>query len=410
MTLYSAVIGMHYGDEGKGLIVDWLSNDRTLVVRANGGAQAGHTVVLPNGTRHVFSHFGAGYFQGADTYLGPHFFVNPLLYKKEDHRLRNKLSVEKRPRIYLNGRSPVVTPFDMMINQKLERKRGAVKHGSCGVGIFETWNRHKHPCGVRLSVADLFGHREILKDKLHQIRVEWTAGRLQELGLKNDMDLDFQPFLQDVDYLMRTAEIACWGDALPAIRYDQVVFEGAQGLMLDMDNRDMFPHLTPSKTGLRNILDLLPGSRLDPMYVYYVSRSYVTRHGHGPLPHESMPLNPRILDETNLTNEFQGTIRTAPIDLDLMKQALQKDIHEANSRVANCVYSLVFTHLDAFPLSEKNDILLDIVEGGELKKKSVTWIVAKLEESCRYLVRSIYGSKGPTRDHVFKYGTGRSWR
>ena len=79
-----AVIGAVYGDEGKGRLVDYLASlTPTLVVRHNGGAQAGHTVVTPEGLRHVFHHFGSGTFVGSPTYLSRFFIVNPLIWSQE---------------------------------------------------------------------------------------------------------------------------------------------------------------------------------------------------------------------------------------------------------------------------------------------------------------------------------------
>ena len=80
-----AVIGANFGDEGKGLMTDYFcrTNDNPIDIRINGGAQAGHTVCTPEGERHIFSHIGAGYFAGADTYLSEFFIANPMLFVKE---------------------------------------------------------------------------------------------------------------------------------------------------------------------------------------------------------------------------------------------------------------------------------------------------------------------------------------
>ena len=85
MTNIIAVIGAGYGDEGKGLFTDYFANQHndSIICRSNGGAQAGHTVVTPNGIRHVFSHLGAGSFSDKPTFLSEHFICNPLLFKKE---------------------------------------------------------------------------------------------------------------------------------------------------------------------------------------------------------------------------------------------------------------------------------------------------------------------------------------
>lgn len=131
----SVVIGANYGDEGKGLVTDFLSNSETLVVRFNGGAQAGHTVVTPEGQRHVFHHIGSGALRGAATLLSRFFIVNPFIFLKEVKELGFE------PTVSIDPRASVTTPYDMLLNQAVERKRGEERHGSCGLGINETVTR-----------------------------------------------------------------------------------------------------------------------------------------------------------------------------------------------------------------------------------------------------------------------------
>ena len=85
MSKMIAVIGSGYGDEGKGLMTDYYASkfDDAIVVRSNGGAQAGHTVTTPTGERHVFSHFGSGSYSKTPTYLSEFFVANPMLLAKE---------------------------------------------------------------------------------------------------------------------------------------------------------------------------------------------------------------------------------------------------------------------------------------------------------------------------------------
>src|SRR5258708_6994888 len=95
MKRATVVIGANYGDEGKGKMVDYLVSQITnekVVVRFNGGAQAGHTVMLPDGKRHIFSHFGSGTLANAQTYLAKHFVCNPILFWKE-YRQLSELSI-----------------------------------------------------------------------------------------------------------------------------------------------------------------------------------------------------------------------------------------------------------------------------------------------------------------------------
>ena len=137
------VIGANFGDEGKGLVTDFLSakyNGNVFVVRHNGGAQAGHTVVVPDGRRHVFKHFGSGTFAEAKTILSRFYVCNPILFFREKELL-NKLGVN--PVVYIDPRATISTPYDMMINQLAEDARGGNRHGSCGLGFGETVERNQ---------------------------------------------------------------------------------------------------------------------------------------------------------------------------------------------------------------------------------------------------------------------------
>src|SRR5260370_26170356 len=112
-----AVIGAGYGDEGKGLLTDALAAEvgpDTLVVRYNGGAQAGHTVQAPDGRRHVFHHVGSGSFVGAPTYLSRYFVVNPLFFAGEVAELA---AVGLTPKNCIHPDARVTTPYDLTITQ-----------------------------------------------------------------------------------------------------------------------------------------------------------------------------------------------------------------------------------------------------------------------------------------------------
>src|SRR5262249_8795597 len=109
------VIGAGYGDEGKGLMTDALAasfGPAATVVRFNGGAQAGHTVTLASGRRHVFHHIGSGTLAGVRTFLSRFFVANPILFGPEIAALK---SAGVTPRIMIDPDAPITTPYDMMI-------------------------------------------------------------------------------------------------------------------------------------------------------------------------------------------------------------------------------------------------------------------------------------------------------
>lgn len=322
-----AVIGAAFGDEGKGLMTDYFCrqfNKTPIVVRYNGGAQAGHTVTTDVG-RHVFSHIGSGHYTGADTYLSEHFLVNPVAFRKEYTAL---MGVHKG-RIYVHPRALVTTIYDMYINQELEKSRGDNRHGSCGMGINETMLRSRDVYRL-IQAASLRSHHS-LTDLLIQIQ-NGAIKRLIELELLND---EREAWIRNVD-TMRQFMDDCrffFDNVHYSVGYilqgRDVVFEGAQGLLLDA-NSQFFPHVTHSRTGLHNILDIASSIGIDQIDVSYVMRTYLTRHGAGPLPGESATLN--YEDRTNVSNDWQGSLRFARQNNELMQRAILKDLASAKER------------------------------------------------------------------------------
>lgn len=339
-----AVIGAHYGDEGKGLIVDRLVRDlaRPWVIRFNGGAQAGHTVSLPDGHRHIFSHFGAGTLAGAPTFLSRFFVSNPLLFLREAEELD---AFGITPRIVVDPRSPLTTPYEVLINRSAERARGNGRHGSCGVGFGETLERQER--GLSITAADLEAP-DVLRTRLTELRTTYVPRRLADLGIPIDAELqtdlaDPEPvarFIELAEVFRQRIEIA----GIEVCQGRPIVFEGAQGLLLDQTLGD-FPHVTRSYTGLPNIVDLAGDLGLPSIEVFYAMRTYITRHGAGPLAGElaSSPYA-GFKDATNQPNPFQGHLRFAFADPALSVATIERDLARA-SRLS-IVPSLAVTCLD----------------------------------------------------------------
>lgn len=351
----AVVIGANYGDEGKGLITDYLAAledaPNTLVIRFNGGAQAGHTVQRPNGLRHVFSHFSSGTFAGAQTYLSDFFVANPILFVQELEKLKSYCFPL---RVTIHPEAIVTTPYDMYINQMFENFRGKNRHGSCGVGINETIERNLHT-EFRLTVKDLFDQKK-LKEKLLKIRDEWLELRLDQL-IQRKLTEDeknlifsediFEYFLNDIQTFLTFSDVA---DYSYLGKWDSLIFEGAQGLLLDQGHKN-FPHVTRSNTGLQNVSTIASLHNINHLDIHYVTRCYLTRHGAGPLPDESPSCPcPYFKDETNIPHKFQGTLRFAPLNIDKLNLEITTDINKLSKQISKKV-TLAVTCLDQF---EKN--------------------------------------------------------
>jgi adenylosuccinate synthase len=323
-----AVIGAAYGDEGKGLMTDRLvwQHGSDTVVRSNGGAQAGHTVTTPDGRRHVFSHIGSGAFAGARTHLSQHFVAHPMFFLGEREKVADLGGVVD---VSIDPRAIVTTPYDILINQVVEDARGSSRHGSCGMGFGETIERNLR-AETRITVADLTGNRLSLVSRLERIRRDWVADRLAKLGIA-EVPTRFAAFLKDDGVFRRfLADADAFMDAVNVMDDSKIpdgaVFEGAQGLLLDQDF-GAFPHVTRSNTGILNMSLIAREAGIGSIDATYATRAYTTRHGAGPLAHEGEDMSyADIVDPTNVHNDWQGTIRSAPLDIDILAGAVRHDM------------------------------------------------------------------------------------
>ena len=405
------VIGANYGDEGKGLMTDHHvapAGKDGIVVRFNGGAQAGHTVTTPGGVRHVFSHVGSGTLAGAATYLSRHFVCHPALFLKEADALAaiGANAGIALPPVFVDERAPLSTLYDILLNQIAERQRGAGRHGSCGMGFGETVERNLDPA-FALTVADLRHGSGYLLQRLAAIRDGYVPRRLAALGIAA-LGAQEAEWLASDTALQRYAHAAmrfrrATQCARPAVlrEYRQVVLEGAQGLLLDQE-RGAFPYVTRSHTGIRNALDVALEAGIGTLDITYVTRAYLTRHGAGPLAGE-LPDKPYagIEDRTNVPNEFQGTLRFAHLDLDLLVRTIRADFADAVACPdVRATLNLAVSCLDQVGPA------VSYVEDGRLQSAAPGALAAHLAR--RLDAGVLYTAWGPTRASIEAMRVGRA--
>lgn len=394
----TVVIGSSFGDEGKGLMTDYFSHSRnSIVVRFNGGTQAGHTVITPDGKRHVHGHFGSGTLNGSPTYLSKYFVVSPHPFLTEQKRL---VDLGSTPKVFVDPRCIVTTPFDVYINRAAEASRGADKHGSCGEGVNETTVRNLDGYGI--SVADLYD-TDKLEKALWRIKNEYLPKRLFDLNVDSKF-LDEKAthgntihwFLNSVHEFLRLINLqdeTCLKD------FDNIVFEGAQGLLLDQ-NSHYFPYVTRSNTGLTNAEEIASDIGLTELDVVYVTRCYKTRHGVGPLLHEQPTLEYNIVDQTNKPNLYQDSIRFAYLDVNELVSAINKDFNGVAERTKlKLNKQLAITCLDQIapadsPLSTKVYYYLNGIKNHCSRSNLVTLLATQLKTKQSYL------SFGATRSSI----------
>lgn len=319
-----AVIGKNFGDEGKGLATDFYAlmaqkNNKTcLGIRHNGGAQAGHTVDL-EGKRFIFHQLSSGSFRMADTMWAPTFL--PDMYKIADEIKEFENMSHSTPKIMAFGECKCVIIDDILLNMALETSRGDNRHGSCGMGINEAVQRSNHQ-EYALTFREIKeGNAQRIYDKLSYIRREYLPERMNELNLTFEKCGEYAEFLTDESVLINYAEEVVKNSKFVEMtdekilsKYEDIIFEGAQGLLLDDMYKKYRPYLTTSRTGLVNPADFTKRYMKNiPIEAVYVSRTYVTRHGRGPLPCEDKNIKEEynIKDLTNVPNEWQETMRFA---------------------------------------------------------------------------------------------------
>lgn len=321
------VVDLGFGDAGKGTVVDWLCASRPVhaVVRFNGGGQAAHTVVLPDGRRHTFAQFGAGTLRpGVRTHLSRFMVVDPLALVVEADHLSMLGVGDALARLTVDEGAPLATPYHRAANRARELARGADRHGSCGMGVGETMSYLlAHPDDAP-RVGDCRDPR-LLRRKLTLLRDRLSA----------EVDLVAAPPVGDcVDAFTAFASAVSIVDAAftgTLLDAGTVVFEGAQGVLLD-EWHGFHPYTTWSTTTFANAEELLAGRVAVRLGVL---RTFTTRHGAGPLVTEDPALD--LTDPHNPANPWQGAFRVGHFDAVAHRYALD---------ACGGVDALALTHVD----------------------------------------------------------------
>lgn len=369
------VLGLLFGDEGKGNTVQWLckkaleEGKRPCVVRFSGGPQAGHTV-RHNGITHVCSSYGSGVLLGVPTiYIGG--LIDPLCIWNEKKSLEEKgVTV---PPIYIGGEIPLITPYD--VADQLEWSKDHPNR-TCGKGVMSAVLRQKASqeyayagaadlylkasIGSRLTrIREFYAEKGITADK--KVVKDWI-----DAGLNLRKDFSRYYYLEDFDVL---------------------IFEGTQGLLLDSEH-GFYPYVTSTKVGLNGI----PEEYLKDAEVYLITRTYLTRHGEmGLLERQWFEGREKEVPadklETNVFNEHQGEFLTARYYPEPYRYAVQRHCLDNMQKRYNLKMNLVVTHTD-----------VDYSEAGVYFPKGdcsffVNSISGVLKESL--ILQNIYTSNNP---------------
>ncbi|MGE0710731.1 MAG: adenylosuccinate synthetase [Planctomycetota bacterium] len=324
-----------FGDAGKGATVDYLVRARgaELVARWNGGAQAGHTVVAPDGRRHTFAQLGAGSFvPGVGTHLGPDFVLHPGGLLVEAARLAARGVEDALARLSVDARALVISPFQQAAGRLRELLRGPARHGTCGVGVGEA------VADALADQPDVLRAGDLADEGLLLARLA-AQQRRKRAELAAARELDDPRAAPELGLLLDPAAparaLALWAgfprevllspqDGAARLRAcRRLVLEGAQGLLLDQ-TWGFHPHTTWSDVTPRGAHALLDEAGWEGMTRRLgVLRAYATRHGEGPFPTHDPALDAALPEPDNPDTGWQGPFRRGALDLVLARYALE---------------------------------------------------------------------------------------
>ncbi|HYH38262.1 MAG TPA: adenylosuccinate synthase, partial [Azospirillum sp.] len=357
-----AVVGAQWGDEGKGKIVDWLSSRADVVVRFQGGHNAGHTLVI-NGVTYKLSLLPSGVVRpGKLSVIGNGVVFDPWAFLKEVEGIREK-GVDVNPANLLVAESvPLILPIHGAVDRAREEARGASKIGTTGRGIGPAYEDKVARRAIRLcDLAD----EALLADKVDQLLFHHNAS-LRGLGAAEIKPEELLVPLKEIAPKILPYMAVVW-KRLDELRRagKRILFEGAQGSMLDIDH-GTYPFVTSSNTLAGNAA---VGCGMGPRAVGYVlgiCKAYTTRVGSGPFPTEQIN---EIGDKIGERGREFGTVtgrkrRCGWFDAVMVRQAIKTggidgialtklDVLDGFDEIKVCVgYRLDGQELDYFPAGQ----------------------------------------------------------
>ncbi|MGM8849829.1 adenylosuccinate synthase [Salinicola sp. MH3R3-1] len=295
------VLGTQWGDEGKGKVVDLLTESASAVVRFQGGHNAGHTLVI-DGHKTVLHLIPSGVLRDDNIcVIGNGVVLSPEALMEEIKELEAK-GVPVRERLRLSPACPLILPYHVRLDQAREKARGVAKIGTTGRGIGPAYEDKVARRGLRL--GDML-HRERFASKLGEVLDYHNFVLTRYHG---EPAVDFQEVLdQAMAFAEELRPMVC--DTVSLVHDirksgENILFEGAQGSLLDIDH-GTYPYVTSSNTTAGGTAT---GSGVGPLYLDYVlgiTKAYTTRVGSGPFPTELFDEFGRHLAEKG--HEFGAT-------------------------------------------------------------------------------------------------------
>ncbi len=339
------VIGAQWGDEGKGKIVDWLSNKADAVVRFQGGHNAGHTLVV-DGEIFKLSLLPSGIVRGKKSFIGNGVVLDLWALAKEIENVSNKGINITSEILSISESASLILSYHKELDNAREHELDGIKIGTTGRGIGPAYEDKVGRRAIRL--CDIFDKKS-LKKKIENALFHHNPIR-KGLGISEVKSSDILNQLNDITDFIKPYVTNIWSDLIKLQKEEKnILFEGAQGMLLDNDH-GTYPFVTSSNT-ISSQASI--GSGLGNINSYYtlgITKAYLTRVGEGPFPTEQ---NNSIGEKLGqIGNEF-GTVtgrkrRCGWLDLVLLKQSV--DI---------CgIHGIALTKLDVLDEFEKINICI----------------------------------------------------
>jgi adenylosuccinate synthase len=315
------LLGLQWGDEGKGKIVDVLTKDYDIIARFQGGPNAGHTLEF-DGVKHVLHTIPSGIFHdNAINIVGNGVVIDPVIFKKELDNLK-KFDLDLKSKLLISRKAHLILPTHRLLDAASETAKGKAKIGSTLKGIGPTYMDKTGRNGMRVGDLELNDWREkyrALADKheamigFYQVDIQYDLQELEKEFYEAVETLKELTFIDSEEYLFQAMD-----------KGDKILAEGAQGSLLDIDF-GTYPFVTSSNTTAAGACTGLgiPPNKIGG--VKGIFKAYTTRVGSGPFPTELFDKDGETMGRVG--NEFGATTgrprRCGWLDLVALKYAVQ---------------------------------------------------------------------------------------
>jgi adenylosuccinate synthase len=378
------LLGLQWGDEGKGKIVDVLTSNYDIIARFQGGPNAGHTLEF-DGIKHVLHTIPSGIFHdNTENVIGNGVVIDPVIFDKEIKGL-TKFNIDFQKKLFISRKAHLILPTHRLLDAASEASKGKAKIGSTLKGIGPTYMDKTGRNGLRvgdIELADFMDRYEALKAKHlemighYNAQIDFDIDELEGEWFKSIESLKALKFIDSEKY---------FADASKAGK--TILAEGAQGTLLDVDF-GTYPFVTSSTTTAAGACTGLGVSPRSINEVIGIVKAYTTRVGSGPFPTELFDEDGAMLAKVG--NEFGSTTgrarRTGWLDLVALKYAceingvtklymMKADVLSGFGKIKVCThYNYMGEKIDYFPYNVEEENIEPIYTELDGWKKDLTQV------------------------------------